>query len=276
MSMNKAEGSFQFGMRNNVRVRVFDKDNHIVSEQYRSNMCTKLALMGIIKFINGEFNESMPNLMSQLEYYRPRYLAVGTNQATVINEGVTTIVNVNDSKLLTEIPPRIRLTQRNIIESRYTDPFMKLTIRCLIPTTYYNGETIREVGLFSKETGDNCFARIVLTEPINKTEDMVIDVTWEITVISLTTQVRSSDATLSNLVISDGHLVPEFSSSVTEYNISLPNGTSQVDVLATTTNSEAKVSGIGSISVTNDGKITITVTAEDESTKEYVISTTIA
>lgn len=273
--MNKTEGSFQFGMKNNVRIRVFDKDNHIVSEQYRSNMCTKLALMGIIKFINGEFNESMPNLMSQLEYYRPRYLAVGTNQATVINEGVTTIVNVNDSKLLTEISPRIRLTQRNIIESRYTDPFMKLTIRCLIPTTYYNGETIREVGLFSKETGDNCFARIVLTEPINKTEDMVIDVTWEITVISLTTQVRSSDATLSNLVISDGHIVPEFSSAVTEYSISFPTGTSQVNVLATATNSEATINGIGSVTVTNDGRITITVTAEDESTKEYVVSTTI-
>lgn len=144
------------------------------------NRVTKMALMGIVRMINGEFNQTTPEDMS---YYIPKYLALGTNKASTINPGVTTEITVNDSKLLDELSPRILLTQRNIVENIENNPYIKLTIKCYIPESSYVGQSIGEAGLFSRNKGSNCWARISFN-PILKIEEEVLDVTWEITILS--------------------------------------------------------------------------------------------
>lgn len=51
----------------------------------------------------------------------------------------------------------------------------------------YNGQTIREAGLFSRATGNNCLFRITFDD-ITKTEDIVLEVNWTITIISIDSQ----------------------------------------------------------------------------------------
>lgn len=183
----------QFDTKFNVTIRVINKKtNSVIDTIRKSNRVTKLALMGLIKFTNGEFNPSSPDYMYFMQKYIPRYLALGTNISTEINEGVSSMVDVNDSKLLSEITDRvtgdnlrIKLSQRNQIINRYTDPYIKLVIKCYIPENMFNGEIIREAGLFTDSTGNNCWARIVLPKQISKTEDIVLDIVWELTFISL-------------------------------------------------------------------------------------------
>lgn len=173
--------SAQFSVKSNVCMRKFDKHNNLEQEFVGSNRVTKLGIIGIVKFINGEFNDSNYEILSN---YIPKYLAVGTNRPDVSVTGISTEVTVNDSRLLSEISPRILITKRNSIENQHTDEYMKLIIKCYIPSDLYVGQTIREAGLFCNSTGNNCWARIGVTD-IYKEEGSVIDVTWEITIISL-------------------------------------------------------------------------------------------
>lgn len=168
----------------NINVRLSMRDSltgRIKHTVEGHNRVTKSAIMGLIRFINGEFNDTTP--ITILDYI-PRYLALGSNTAGTINPGVTSEVTVNDTKLLSEISPRIKLTQRNIIENRYTNPYIKLTIRVFIPVDQFVGENLGEAGLFTGETGNNCWARITF-EPFTKEVNTVIDVTWEITIVSM-------------------------------------------------------------------------------------------
>ena len=142
--------------------------------------------MGIAKFLNGEYNKSNP----QATYYDwiPRYLALGTNLAAYDSgTGVTNIVDINDAKLLNEISPRLALPERNIIINKSTQAYVQLVINTYVPEELYNGQTIREAGLFSKATGNNCLFRITFDD-ITKTEDIVLEVNWTITIISIDSQ----------------------------------------------------------------------------------------
>lgn len=168
----------------NINVRLTKRDaitGKTLQTVEGHNRVTKMALMGLIRFINGEFNDTTP--LTILDYI-PRYLALGSNTAGAINPGVSSEVTVNDSKLLSEISPRIKLTQRNIIENRYTNPYIKLTIRVFIPVDQFVGEEIGEAGLFTSESGNNAWARITF-EKMTKEANTVIDITWEITIVSM-------------------------------------------------------------------------------------------
>lgn len=186
-------GDAECSMIANVHINVVNKKtNSIIKTIEGHNRATKLALMGLIRFTNGEFNPSSPDYLEFVRKYIPRYLALGTNIPTEINQGVSSMVDVNDSKLLAEIvdpingeSQRIKLTQRNQISNRYVDPYIRLIIRCYIPETMFNDNVIKEAGLFTQETGNNCWARIVLPEGINKTKDIVLDVMWELTFVSM-------------------------------------------------------------------------------------------
>lgn len=76
------------------------------------------------------------------------------------------------------------MPQRNTIQNRPTDPYIKLIIRHYLPNELYVGELIGEAGLFSKETGNNLWARIAFP-PILKDEYNILELNWEISVISL-------------------------------------------------------------------------------------------
>lgn len=186
--INDFEAISQMVPRINVRLtRRNARTGRVIDEILKKNRVTKLALMGMVRLINGEFNNTTP---LRIEDYIPRYLALGTNKAGVLNPGVTTEVTVNDSQLLDELigsnnlPRRILLTQKNILENRLTNPFVKLTIKCFIPVDQFIGEIIGEAGLFAHDSGNNCWARIAF-EPFVKSSNEVIDVTWEITIMSV-------------------------------------------------------------------------------------------
>lgn len=173
-----------FNVGVNVDIKGIDKQTGEIKIHRRGhNRCLKLQLMGIAKFLNGEFNKTNP----QKTYYDwiPRYLAFGTNIAAYDSgTGVTTLVDINDTKLLNEIGPRLALTERNTIINKSTQSFVQLVINTYVPEEMYNGQTFREAGLFSRATGNNCLFRITFDD-ITKTEDIVLEVNWTITIISI-------------------------------------------------------------------------------------------
>ena len=83
----------------------------------------------------------------------------------------------------------------------------------------------------------------------------------------------SSNANLASLSISQGTLSPKFSASKTQYTINLNGDVSSIKVNATAADSKAVVYGTGTKSL-KPGKntISVSVAAEDGSTKEYTIT----
>lgn len=85
-------------------------------------------------------------------------------------------------------------------------------------------------------------------------------------------ETKSSDADLKDLSISKGTLSPEFSSDKTNYTVVLEKDVTSLTVTANAKDENATVSGTGEIALKpGNNEITITVTAEDETVKKYVI-----
>ena len=85
--------------------------------------------------------------------------------------------------------------------------------------------------------------------------------------------VKSSDATLSALTISEGTLDPKFSSSTTEYNVELNEIVDNITLSATKNNSKANVIGDGEFELTEGLNVfDIKVTAENGATKTYKVN----
>lgn len=185
-SFNVQDAGFNIGV--NVRVRKLDKrTGREIERREGHNRCLKYQLMGIVKWMNGEFNNTQPYLVHY--DWIPRYLGVGTNIASGLTPaGISSEVTVNDTRLLNEIMPhdqkRIKLPERNKIINRSTQDYIQLVIVTYLPEEEFLDQSIAEAGLFSKETGNNCLFRITF-DPIRKTEDTVVEVNWTITVISL-------------------------------------------------------------------------------------------
>lgn len=188
----------------NVRIEARnEKTGKITYEIERHNRVMKSAILTLIRVINGEFSEAddmtvNTNKRFQLYNFIPRYIGFGSN--VISGSAVTSVTNevtVNDTRLLNEIyyapgTPRMKLTQRNIIENRLTAPYIKLTIKHYVPVTAYVGESIAEAGLFTEATGNNLWARVTFPKFI-KDEATVIDVTWEITIVSMETRDSAYD-----------------------------------------------------------------------------------
>lgn len=84
---------------------------------------------------------------------------------------------------------------------------------------------------------------------------------------------KSNDATLKSLSIDGIDISPEFKSDVLEYKATAEAGTEKIKINATTTNGKATVSGAGEVSVSDGAnKLEVVVTAEDGSTKKYIIN----
>jgi len=184
-NFNIEDAGFSVG----VNVKVTKRNKHtgaIIEERRGHNRCLKMQLMGLVKWLNGEFNPTQSYLVSY--DWIPRYLGLGTNTATAQTPpGISTEVSINDTRLLSEISPRIALPERNTIVNRSTQSYVQLIIVTYLPEELYQGEKIAEAGLFSGETGNNCLFRIVF-EPIKKEVDTIIEVNWTISVISVDSQ----------------------------------------------------------------------------------------
>ncbi len=86
---------------------------------------------------------------------------------------------------------------------------------------------------------------------------------------------KGSDATLKSLDVSGYTLSPAFSSATTSYSMKVGNGITGLKVTAIPTDSNAKASVSGNSKwVVGNNVITITVTAEDGTTKQYTVNVT--
>lgn len=84
----------------------------------------------------------------------------------------------------------------------------------------------------------------------------------------------SGDANLVSLTPDPGTLVPDFDPAVVSYDLEIPNSSSEVTLTAVADYFAATVGGDGLISA--PGTATITVTAQDGATKDYVVNITVA
>lgn len=103
-------------------------------------------------------------------------------------------------------------------------------------------------------------------------EDKTTVKTYTITV----TRARSANANLSKITLSTGSLNEVFNANTTAYTMNVPNSVTSLTVTPETEDSTASVSVPGgSALVTGENTITITVTAQDETTiKTYTITVT--
>lgn len=84
---------------------------------------------------------------------------------------------------------------------------------------------------------------------------------------------KSSDNNLKSLSIDGANLIPEFNKDTLEYNVELSNDTTKIKVNAQANDSKASVSGTGEIEIKEgQNKIQVVVTAENGSSKTYIIN----
>ncbi len=87
---------------------------------------------------------------------------------------------------------------------------------------------------------------------------------------------KSSDNNLKSLSIEGQNLSPEFNKDTLEYSVELSSDTEKINVNAEKSDSKASIKGNGEIDVKEGlNKIEIVVTAENGSTKTYVINATV-
>jgi hypothetical protein len=88
--------------------------------------------------------------------------------------------------------------------------------------------------------------------------------------------IPSTDATISGLSVSPGTLSPAFASGTEDYTVSVPNATDSITLTATTTDTNATVTGDGVKSLNvGENKFEITVIAEDGiAEKTYTVTVT--
>ena len=83
---------------------------------------------------------------------------------------------------------------------------------------------------------------------------------------------KSNDNNLVSLNVDVGELSPVFDKSIVEYNLNLPASTNKITIKGNTSDSKAKVTGLGEVALkVGENIINITVTAENGSKKVYTI-----
>lgn len=88
--------------------------------------------------------------------------------------------------------------------------------------------------------------------------------------------ILSTNNNLSGLSIEGATLSPEFNQDTLEYTTELPAGTDKINVTATKSDNSASISGDGEKEVSEgDNNIEVIVTAENGTTKKYVIKATV-
>ena len=88
---------------------------------------------------------------------------------------------------------------------------------------------------------------------------------------------KSGNNALSTLTVSAGTLTPAFDPAVTEYTLSLPQGTEKLTLTATPSDSNATVQGDGELTLQEgENTLPLVVTAENGDTKTYTITVQVA
>lgn len=88
---------------------------------------------------------------------------------------------------------------------------------------------------------------------------------------------KSGNNALSALTVSAGTLTPAFDPAVTEYTLSLPQGTEKLTLTATPSDSNATVQGDGELTLQEgENSLSLVVTAENGDTKTYTVTAKVA
>lgn len=88
---------------------------------------------------------------------------------------------------------------------------------------------------------------------------------------------KSGNNALSTLTVSAGTLTPAFDPAVTEYTLSLPQGTEKLTLTATPSDSNATVQGDGELTLQEgENTLSLVVTAENGDTKTYTVTAKVA
>ena len=88
---------------------------------------------------------------------------------------------------------------------------------------------------------------------------------------------KSGNNALSALTVSAGTLAPAFDPAVTEYTLSLPQGTEKLTLTATPSDSNATVQGDGELALQEgENTLPLVVTAENGDTKTYTVTAKVA
>ena len=88
---------------------------------------------------------------------------------------------------------------------------------------------------------------------------------------------KSGNNALSALTVSAGTLTPVFDPAVTEYTLSLPQGTEKLTLTATPSDSNATVQGDGELTLREgENTLPLVVTAENGDTKTYTVTAKVA
>ena len=88
---------------------------------------------------------------------------------------------------------------------------------------------------------------------------------------------KSGNNALSALTVSAGTLTPAFDPAVTEYTLSLPQGTEKLTLTATPSDSNATVQGDGELALQEgENTLPLVITAENGDTKTYTVTAKVA
>lgn len=192
--LNKARVYFPV----NVRIMHKKTDGQLLHEYEVKNRVTKpIALYSVARFWLGDFANNL--LSAQQGDYLPKYLAIGSNEGEMTGaQGTTTSVLVTDRSLYHELDdtprlgetPRIRVSRANYIEDDGDNDWLKIQYEAYVPEDRYENMKIGELGLMTRQTGWNAFARVTGFEPFIKVPHSVLYVTWEITIVSVESSER--------------------------------------------------------------------------------------
>lgn len=176
----------------NVRIIQKSTSGEIIDVQEAKNMVLKsYGLYSWIYLLTGSFHNGS-NISEDI--YIPKYLAIGSN--TPPSNGapnVDTAVRITDTSLYHELtdntdgvtPARIKLNRLNFIEDNESGHYLKLQYEAYVPEDRYVNAQIGEFALMTAESGFNAFARISGFDVFEKKPNTVIQVIWELSIISV-------------------------------------------------------------------------------------------
>lgn len=182
----------------NVTIIQKSTDGRLLNKYDIKNRVLKtFGLYSYCRFIIGDFYNN--NLLDEGQYI-PKYLAVGSNSGELNGApGTETTVKITDVSLYHELTDdtavgednqRIKLNRANYVEDNADEPYLKIQYEAYIPEDRFVNQTIGELGLMTGKTGFNAFARIAGIPSFVKTPNSVVQIIWEITILSIESSTR--------------------------------------------------------------------------------------
>lgn len=181
----------QLDIRCNVAVRVINGDTGEEDTRYFHNRVTKTALMGIIRYIYGDFDKDEATVHQVASSYTPKYLALGgyyageqTPSWSTYTPSVGTNITELDHELNNGDDHRVLISSRQITNN-LTDNFITISFRTYISSEDFKNTVIKEAGLFIGDDGNNCWSKITITPELTKGTHDFLDVLWDVKVSSI-------------------------------------------------------------------------------------------